>query len=696
MSNHGNHKGCPYNWAIPRVGNHRVGNPKDGQDGQPQGLPLQFLVIMTLFNSFLPVIRCTIIRCTIPIRCALLLCLAPNLYAAEPAYLHTLLDAASAQQLADQREWHILLHYQTSGSGYVSEVDDPRFFTAPHGKTNPQAELAATLNAFFAPRKTTDDVQNQHPQCAFIARYHWLNQHLRFDPLRLPPQACPRFDDWLAELQPAGLSLIFPAAYLNNPSSMFGHTLLRIDQTNQTEKTRILAYALNYAAATDETNGLVFAVKGITGGYPGLFSIMPYYKKVKEYSDLENRDVWEYQLDFSLEEIHRLLRHIWELDDIYFEYYFFDENCAYHLLSLLEAARPTLHLRDTLPDWVIPGETVRTVVATPGLVKKAVFRPASTTQLRYRLQQLSEQQQDWVQTLVAGQTQPEALSETALDVDNRAQILEAAYDYLYYQHNKAKKTDKNRTRRLRQLLVARSHLSETTPFSAPPNPPRPEQGHTSFRMTMGLGRDGEQSYQSVQLRPAYHDLMDPQAGYTPGAQINFLELSLRHQTENSILTLEHLKVIDIVSLAARDQFFQPFSWKLNTGLLRRPLDKHTRSLVYRTNGGAGLSYKPTANMLGYGFLETDIDLGGSLQDHYALGLGGRVGLFFDIGSRWRGHLYGTTQHFKLGHTQSVQALGLEQRFSLNQNHALHFQLGRRYFDQDASTSQIELNWHWYF
>ncbi len=626
----------------------------------------------------------------------LLLFLAPSLYAAESAYLYTLLNAASAQRLADQREWHILLHYQAVENGYISEVDDPRFFNASFGKTNPQAELAATLKAFFAPPKTTDDVQNQHPQCAFIARYHWLNQHLRFDPQRLPAQTCPRFDDWLAELQPAGLSLIFPAAYLNNPSSMFGHTLLRIDQANQTEKTRILAYALNYAAATDETNGLVFAVKGITGGYPGLFSIMPYYKKVKEYSDLENRDVWEYQLNFSLEEIHRLLRHVWELDDIYFEYYFFDENCAYHLLSLLESARPSLHLRDTLAAWVIPGETVRTVVATPDLVKKAVFRPASTTRLRHRLQQLSEQQQDWVQTLVAGQTQPEALNETALNVANRAQILETAYDYLYYQHNKAKKTDKNRTQRLRQLLVARSRLAEKPSFSAPPMPPRPEQGHTSFRMTTGLGRDGEQTYQSLQLRPAYHDLMEQQMGYTPGAQINFLELSLRHQTGRSILTLEELKVIDIVSLAAREQFFQPFSWKLNTGWLRRPLDKHTRSLVYRTNGGVGLSYKPTTNMMGYGFLETDIDFGGSLQDKYALGIGSRVGLYFDIGAHWRGHLYASTQHFKLGHTQNLQELGLEQRLSLNQNHALHFQLGRRYFVQDTATSQIELNWHWYF
>jgi hypothetical protein len=73
---------------------------------------------------------------------------------------------------------------------------------------------------------------------------------------------------------------------------------------------------------------------------------MPYYLKVREYSDLENRDIWEYELNLTPEEIDRLLMHAWELGPIHFDYYFFDENCAYHLLGLLEAARPDLTLTE--------------------------------------------------------------------------------------------------------------------------------------------------------------------------------------------------------------------------------------------------------------------------------------------------------------------------------------------------------------
>ena len=676
-----------------------------------------------------------------PFKCSvfflLFCCFIPTLYAADFAYLQTLLKKAQHLQLAEQREWHILLHYQPSGDGYISEVDDPNFFNAYNGKTEPQAELEATLKAFFTPN-FQQNRQNQHPQCAFIARYHWLKAQLNFEPMRLPPQPCSRFDEWFAQLKPAGLSLIFPAAYLNNPSSMFGHTLLRIDQANQDEQTRLLAYAINYTAATEEKNGLVFAIKGLTGGYPGVFSILPYYEKVKEYNDLENRDTWEYQLNFTPAEIRRLLWHVWELNKIYFEYYFFDENCAYHLLTLLEAARPTLDLREQLLPWVIPGDTVRVVVKTPGLLKKAVFRPASATVLRHHLSQLPPKQQDWVLALADSKSKipipqsassmtskgkegkngkipsfekggvggilnsggsGEILNSSALgtlDIATRSKILETAYDYLYYQHNKTEQSDRQSAQQLRQLLIARSQLPTTTTFSELKTPPRPDQGHSSFRLSVGLGYDGQSIYQSLHLRPAYHDLLDPQVGYVQGAQINFLDLSLRHEIDSFGLKLDNFKVIDIISLSPRNRFFQPLSWKFNTGLVRRPLTDNKQPLVYRTQGGVGFSYQPTTHLLGYAFLETDLDIGGTLNENYALGIGGNIGLFLDIGSNWRGQMYALIQQFELGHTQTVREFGLEQRLTLTQNNALRLRWSYHSFAEDEAFSQIEFSWHWYF
>ncbi|MER3424816.1 MAG: hypothetical protein C4293_17935, partial [Nitrospiraceae bacterium] len=263
----------------------------------------------------------------------------------DQAYLAELIRRSSEAKLSQERYWHLLLHYRPNiWGGYTSDADDPGFFLAPNGKTDPQAELEATLAEFFSNELVG---RSQQPaQCAFIARYHWLKQVLALDDHRLPPQRCERWESWFAGMNPRSVTLIFPSAYMNNPASMFGHTFLRIDQKGQTEGTRILAYTINFAAELPPDAGIDFAIRGIFGGYKGYFSTLPYYIKVQEYRDIENRDIWEYRLNFTDEQLRRLLMHAWELGNAYFDYFFFKENCAYQLLTLLEVANPDWHLTD--------------------------------------------------------------------------------------------------------------------------------------------------------------------------------------------------------------------------------------------------------------------------------------------------------------------------------------------------------------
>ena len=166
---------------------------------------------------------------------------------------------------------------------------------------------------------------------------------------------------------------------MNNPASMFGHTFINIETEN---RSRLLSHAVNYSAFTTETNGLVFALKGLSGFYKGYFSILPYYEKVQEYSDINQRDIWEYRLNFTQAEVKKMVMHIWELQEIYAYYYFFDENCSYHILFLLEAARPGLHLTDQPNWWVIPIDTVR-ALQDAGVIESAEYRPSRATKIRY-------------------------------------------------------------------------------------------------------------------------------------------------------------------------------------------------------------------------------------------------------------------------------------------------------------------------
>lgn len=601
--------------------------------------------------------------------------------AADNPYLDELIAQARQKNLAQRSEWLNLLHYKSYPywPGMRSLADDPDFFNARDGKTNAAAELEATLANFFSTIEETDKAQN--PQCRFIARYHWLKNELHFDPARLPERACKRFHAWHDSLDPYSITLVFPAAYLNNPASMYGHTLLRIDAKDQNEQTRLLAYSISYAAGTNETSGLIFAVKGLFGGYPGLFSITPYYLKVREYSDIENRDVWEYQLTLTPAEIDRLLMHVWELGPIRFDYYFFDENCAYHLLSLLEVARPGLELTDRFRWWAIPSDTVRAVAEQPGLLKRVVYRPANATVIRQRLADMDPAQRHLAKEL----SQPEKISSAKARLDefspaNQAKILELGYDYSEYQMATGRQA--KTASHLHELLLARNRVDIPPQKPQVPMPMvRPDQGHKTSRLGMAIGSRGGRRYEDIRIRPTYHDLMDDDGGYTPGAQIQFFDTTLRHYRGDAGLRLEEFKPLDIASLSPHDEFFKPTSWKLNVGWTRKRFSETDEPLVLRFNGGPGLAYNAFGARGGtsvyYGFLETSLDVGKRFDQDYAWGIGPSVGWLANPSERWRVNLFARSLRYGLGDEHWARELNLEQRYSLTRQSALRFQLYRK-------------------
>jgi hypothetical protein len=621
---------------------------------------------------------------------------APYAAAMEPTYLAELIKQTHAKRLADRSEWHNLLHYKPNLvlPGVHSLVDDPAFFTSPKGKINPVAELEAVLAKFF---ETQLETETQQPsQCRFIARYHWLKEELNFDPVRLPEQPCRRFRAWRDSLNPHQLTLIFAAAYLNNPASMYGHTLLRIDNKEQSERTPLLAYAVNYAADTEETSGLVFAIKGLLGGYPGQFSLAPYYLKVREYNDIENRDIWEYRLNLESEEIDRLVRHLWELGPVYFDYYFFDENCSYHLLSLLEVARPGLQLTDRFRWWAIPSDTVAAITEQTGLLREAVYRPAAATVLRHQLSRLSLPQRRLARALAERRLAPDHASVQLLSLAEQASVLEAGYAYANYRRLTDRDDSYEAQKHLHGLLFARSRLQATESESlAPPAPSvRPDQGHGSARFSLGFGREAGLAFQEIGIRPGYHDLLDPESGYNRGAQIEFFALTLRRMQEGGDIKLEKLKPIDILSLASRDEFFRSLSWKINAGWERKRFPDKTRPLIARLNGGIGLSWElepVTGDSLFYLLLEGTLDMADDFEQDYALGLGPAVGWFKDLSPDWRMSFTARTQRFGLGQAHTSHDLTLAQRFIIDRNHVLRLDLERHSdFDRYANSATLAL------
>ena len=338
-----------------------------------------------------------------------------------------------------------------------------------------------------------------------------------------------------------------------------------------------------------------------------------------------------------------LLAHLWELRGVDFGYYFFGENCAYQILALLDAARADLRLQEQFHAWVIPADTVRAVVAQPGLVDGTAYRPSAATTLRQAARELPPAQRRLAGAIADGRIAPDDVELDTLSAEQRAAVLGSAYDLFRYRYLLNHQTTPEEQRRARGILLARSQVPvEGAPLPPVPTPAvRPDQGVGSERAALGAGvRDGR-FYLEAGFRPAYHDLIDPVGGYTAGAQIDFLDLTLRYYPKQRDVRVHRFTLVDIVSLAPIDDFLHPISWKIGTGLFSRliPRARSTdlqEQYVWRSAGGGGLAAEPWANALAYAFVDATADVSPALDDDYAIGPGASAGVFFGPASdRWK-------------------------------------------------------------
>ena len=501
--------------------------------------------------------------------------------------------AATQQQLWQHAEWLNLVHYKPRGQQLVSDVDDTRFFNAPDGKTNPQAELLATIAALYGPAADDDE----HPACRFIGRAEWF-KHMLGDTLpALPTPQCALYTQWRAGIPDQQLTLVFPAYHLNSPSSMFGHTLLRLDPANLAAKSDWLSVAVNFGAdVRAEDNSLFYAVKGLAGGYPGFFIVAPYFEKIREYTADENRDIWEYRLNLRPSEIRTLVSHLWELKTIRFDYYFFDENCSYRLLELLEVARPGIDLTSEFGLTAIPVDTVR-AIERAGLIDAVAYKPSQITTLEQLLARIPASQHALVKALADNPEQSASDEFQALASDTQRKLVDAAYRYLRHDQGRGPRDAMVARKSYRLLEQLNAYPPTTTPSLIVDSIDRPENGHGSRRLMLGAGRWNQAGFIDLGWRMSFHGLEDHAAGFLQGAQINLGNFELRTRDDQSV-RLKRLDLVDIVSLTPRSALFSPWSWRIRTGLERE--QTHQRDvLVGHVSGGGGIAHSWFRNNQSY-------------------------------------------------------------------------------------------------
>ncbi|HRP70361.1 MAG TPA: DUF4105 domain-containing protein, partial [Turneriella sp.] len=333
--------------------------------------------------------------------------------------------------------------------------------------------------------------------------------------------------------------------------------------------------------------------RGMTGGFPGLFSMHPYYVKINEYNDMESRDLWEYRLNLTASELHFLEAHLWELSYAYFPYYYLDENCSYQILALLEAVRPEVRLNNRFSYFVAPTDTLHTLSENNFFTGKSQYRASSATRYTTFYENATPAARETMVLLKENRTLPQT------HTSDDTQAVDILLEYYKYtnEYNMAlwPETDKEHYQTLlawRAQVPHENALENSVRARAEDNP---LVGFKSSEIAVGYAaQDNLGNATTLRFRPALRELTDASRGFSPWSQMQMMQFSFAYFFEKQHLRLEEANIVDIFALSPWQAHIRKISYRLRTGLYRHDAlqNYNAATLSWDSTAGIGITLLP--------------------------------------------------------------------------------------------------------
>lgn len=628
----------------------------------------------------------------------LIACSSAAAFAEPSEEVEALVRQAEANGLAHHPYWMALMHYrhnaQYQNTGLTSEIISPEFFLSPGGATDSASELAATLAAFF---KDPGNDPDSHAQCRFIARYKWLRKSLDWEGLKPPSVTCKQFNEWAMNGHIESLSLVFATGYLSNPASFYGHILLKFNTNRAVVSTYILDESVNFGAIVPSNeNGVLYVLKGLFGGYDASFSNTRFYRLNHMYAENELRDMWEYELALSKDEVDQIAAHSWELLRTRFTYFFLKENCAYRMAELLELVIEQPLLPRGMP-WSLPAPVFNRLASLERdgvpLVRKVRLIPSRLNSFYAKYSTLTSAQKLLAGELVAGTTGFGNPPYSGLPEPERISIIDTLLDYYEFRIvAEEKKTDSKKMKQ--KFLIERAGLASQVPsaigdlrhtsdISPPHEGPLPGMIRLGLLQNSHLGAGME-----LRFRPAYYDFLQLDAGHI--ANSNLTMLDFRTVYANDRLTLRSLDLVNIETLNVSRTPLPGdggLAWKVKFGFENQNLSCKD-CMIFNFIGGIGKA-TPIANIVtGYGMI--DLTAQTKYLDSGTIGAAARIGVAGSPVEWWKSNLTMGQRVYTNGYLSNRRVIRWENRFGSHRDWDIRIS----YEDQIARELQAAFSTYW--
>lgn len=562
----------------------------------------------------------------------------------------TIVKKAQSYKISENSEWLKLLHY----SNNKSVIQNPEFFITKNIKSsNPQDELTATIQAFFA-KSGLDD---SHAICRFPARFLWLNKVLQLDASIYPNPNCRQFNEYKTKVPVSSISVVFASENVSSPASALGHVFFKLKGENS--KGELKQHALTYFTNISQVSPLKLVSGSLLTGLPGYYALSPYEKILARYQNKENRNIWDYKLDLSSEQIELLTSHFWELKNSKAKYLYASYNCATAIYYFLQLVEPSL--KDT-EEWLAPidiinaaekvGISSQHVIASPQWIMRALQSEISSLKERETIRSyVKEGDLKKISSI-------ENEYEQALAFDMRHYYLnyllnykELPIDIYGEQLNELKKYKKN---------LSTLHLKrEQTPLYSP------KLGRLAFSISDDLI--------SLDWQAIATKLEDDHANYFNEYETSILNFKLNYDFEEEAIRLNKFTAYSIKSYLPADGLTKSISGNFSLAVERFPRADLSRYLLTRVEGGVGYTRYITRNIMGYASFNSLLGYG---DGEFILSLSPDMGLISRTTGRFKSLL-----SFRV--VQQIES----SKYLLNSN------VKQSYFISKNNSIVVEFN-HW--
>ncbi len=362
------------------------------------------------------------------------------------------------------------------------------------------------------------------------------------------------------------LYIVFAGSFPQSPSSAFGHLFILLSPPKEKKTPLLLWNAVNYMAETGNVGSFTKFVKGIAGGFDGSFQFLPYHEKLRQYTGLEDRDIWLFPILTTQEERRLLLTRLYELQNTRFQYWFFTRNCAYQIQLLLSEV---LENYPSPRNWFVGPQNVIESLEKYGRLCRPTQVMAMKSKIHQIIMEHSSDQDVKFRTLLGDGFPQDTMRLEELKEKEASLLLE----FIEWKLTKRKMhlTPKEQSSLfwLRRRIYNTDSSNVSTP-SASVAENKPE-AHPYARFGIAwTSTSFQEPAIGLSFRPALHEASDCPVLYSRYNSYDLLSFESRVQAHSA--RIEEFYLFRQYSFPPSDRMFPELSWKLSLGTVRHRVD----------------------------------------------------------------------------------------------------------------------------